>query len=293
MDPSFAERPVAQMRPGDHAWLPFATAEHRRQILGGFVRDGLSRAEKVVCIGEVTPERVADIRRSVSPRTARFLAAGRLQLIDCGQMCGSGDRPDPDRMAAVVSREIDRAVDEGYRAIRVSIDFSWALRRAYGTRLLLQCEDRFDAVVGPSAMVMALCQIDQSVCSSDQLAVLGGSHRLLVVADPDFDDGILRITRTFAPYGLRIAGEIDRPRHMVFAGALSAASRRAGRVHLDLGEVTFVDLGALTLLVMHAVSLPPGDALVLDNVPPQLEAVIDTVGWHRLPGVARGQGARP
>ncbi|WP_460357875.1 MEDS domain-containing protein [Actinoallomurus acanthiterrae] len=275
------------MRPGDHGWLPFVTAEHRRQIVGGFVRDGLSRSEKVVCIGEITPERIECIRRSASPRAVRFLEGGRLRLIHRGQVCGAGGRPDPDLMASTVRREIDRATDEGYRAIRLSIDFSWALRRAFGTRLLLECEDRFDAVVGTSAMAMAICQIDRGLCSPDQLAVLGGSHQVLVVADPDFDDGILRITRTFVPSGLRIEGDIDRPRHVVFAGALTAATSRAGRVHLDLSGAKFLDLGALTLLVTHTVSLPPGHELALDNLPPHLEAVIDTVGWHRLPGVAR------
>ena len=54
-------------------------------------------------------------------------------------------------------------------------------------------------------------------------------------------------------------------------------------------QLHFIDLGGLNLLAHHATGLPTNDGLVLDHLPPDVENVIDMVGWHRLPGLARGQ----
>ncbi|NYE16706.1 STAS domain-containing protein [Actinomadura citrea] len=106
--------------------------------------------------------------------------------------------------------------------------------------------------------------------------------------NPEFDDGILKIVRTFEPDGLRVEGELDAARHSVFAEQLRRL--RPGRsVHLDLSRLGFIDLGGLHLLAKHATRLPADAALVLDHLSPDVESVIDMVGWHRLPGLARGR----
>jgi len=109
--------------------------------------------------------------------------------------------------------------------------------------------------------------------------------------NPEFDDGILKITRTFAPHGLRLEGELDGARHAVFAETLSsvAVAVTRSKVHLDFTRLSFIDLGALNLLAVYAMQMPRGGGLVLDNLRPDVEQVIEMVGWHRLPGLARGQ----
>jgi anti-anti-sigma factor len=96
--------------------------------------------------------------------------------------------------------------------------------------------------------------------------------------------------RILAPVALRVEGELDAARHSVFAEKLSQASTRRGSVHLDLSRLGFIDLGGLNLLAQHATGLPADESLVLDHLPPDVENVIEMVGWHRLPGLARGQG---
>jgi len=73
----------------------------------------------------------------------------------------------------------------------------------------------------------------------------------------------------------------------VLAGEQDTAA--ALRTHLDLSRLRFVDLGGLSLLTRHACDLPGGSVLVLDELPPEVEDVIEMVGWHRLPGLVRGR----
>ncbi|WP_425840246.1 STAS domain-containing protein [Streptomyces fractus] len=99
---------------------------------------------------------------------------------------------------------------------------------------------------------------------------------------------ILRITRTDDPPGLSLEGELDATRHRVVAQALADLAEVDGELHLDLGGLTFIDLGALRLLAGVGHRRGPRRGLVLDHVAPEVAGVIAIVGWGRLPGLAQG-----
>jgi anti-anti-sigma regulatory factor len=161
--------------------------------------------------------------------------------------------------------------------------------RAVGAEEILECERRFGAAVAASTMITAICQVDRREVTAAELAALRGAHEVAVRPDPEFEDPVLRITPTFQPRGLAIAGELDAARHAVFAEALASAPVPVtGEIHLDCAEVRFMDLGALHLLTRHAGGRAGPGQLVLDRVPRHLGAVIELVGWGRLPGVRLG-----
>lgn len=101
----------------------------------------------------------------------------------------------------------------------------------------------------------------------------------------DTEDQVLRITRTYQPYGLAIVGEIDAARHSVFLEALDSLDGNVTEVHLDLARLDFIDLGGLALIADHAVRNARRYTIVLDHVPAQLRMVMEIVGWQVLPGL--------
>ncbi|BCL25075.1 MULTISPECIES: STAS domain-containing protein [Streptomyces] len=103
------------------------------------------------------------------------------------------------------------------------------------------------------------------------------------------EDRILRITPTDDPPGLRLAGELDATRHGELSEALSSHVAEEGDVRLDLAGLTFIDLGALSLLTSFVESRGGALRLVLDNLSPAVGNLIETVGWERLPGLVQGQ----
>ncbi|MCW2914809.1 MAG: hypothetical protein JWN52_2877 [Actinomycetia bacterium] len=292
METWFAERPVGDLRPGDHAWLAFASGEEQSRVIGDFVFDGLNTQEKVVYVTDSRPLELPGLltRHRIDPTP--FTEVGQLRLIPLEKACRTRGRFDPDRMLATLNQEIEVAFDQGYRAVRLTADMGWALREPGGSDLMLGCEQEFEAAVAPSTMTMAICQVDRSSCSPGELTALRNTHEVLVEVNPEFDDGILKITRTFAPHGLRLEGELDGARHAVFAETLSSVAVPKSKVHLDFTRLSFIDLGALNLLAIYAMRMPGGGGLVLDNLRPDVEQVIEMVGWHRLPGISRGQGER-
>ncbi|MEU1710835.1 STAS domain-containing protein [Streptomyces sp. NPDC005706] len=108
-----------------------------------------------------------------------------------------------------------------------------------------------------------------------------------VIAHPD--ERMLRITPTADPPGLRLKGELDATRHREVIEALSPMAAEGGDVRLDLGGLRFIDLGALRLLTCLVERCGNGVRLVLDNLSPQMENLIQTVSWERLPGLVQGR----
>lgn len=292
--PWFAKRPVSAVRPGDHGWLAYTGPAERDRVIGPFLREGLLTEEKVVYVTDLPAERLPGLDPAAAPGIdiAEAVRAGKLRVISQRDAClDRGGTFAPAMMLDTIGREVDEAFGQGYRAVRFTTDYSGLLREA-GSDLgrMLGCENRVGDTVSPSTMAMAICQIDRRACPPDQLAALRDTHEVLVEVNPEFDDGVLKIVRTFEPAGLRIEGELDAARHTVLAEALMQVGAQRGSVHLDLSRLGFIDLGGLNLLARHAVRLPAEGSLVLDHLRPNVENLITTVGWHRLPGIARGAG---
>jgi ABC-type transporter Mla MlaB component len=100
-----------------------------------------------------------------------------------------------------------------------------------------------------------------------------------------YDDGVLRLARTDHPPGLVIAGEVDEAGYPALVAALRAV-RELAKVHVDMTQVSYCDLAGLRAIVLLADSGPGGRRqVVLDQIPPQLLAVLRIVGWDVTPGL--------
>jgi hypothetical protein len=70
------ERPVGDIRPGDHAAFSFATAEEQAEVIGPFLHDGLDAREKVIYISGVHPRqppvRTAGLTSITAPTQASY-----------------------------------------------------------------------------------------------------------------------------------------------------------------------------------------------------------------------------
>jgi anti-anti-sigma regulatory factor len=296
METWFARRPVRDLRPGDHAWLAFGSRQEQDHIVGAFVHDGLSGTDRVVYITGARPWELPGMLTRYRTDPGPFAATGQLKIISPRVTCDADGRFNSDRLLDAVEAEIGAAFAAGYRGVRVTGDMTWAVRQPGGHRRVLGCEDRMDTAIAGSTLAMAICQFGRRCCTPRQLDALRDSHEVLVEANPEFEDSVLRITRTFTPPGLRVDGELDGARHAVFAETLSSIAGIDGDrdVHLDLGGLRFIDLGALHMLTAFANRRRGRGRLLLDNLAPELTAVIDTVGWQRLPGLAHGrQSATP
>jgi len=254
-------RPVGELRPGDHCWLAYGSPEERSHVVGAFTRAGLDSGEKVV------------------HAPGRTVPAGR-----------NGSGLAPEALLTWVKDATAQAMRQGHRGVRIVADLSWALDHPQGLESLSEFERGLDLLVGESAQVIAVCQVDRRRCGPADLDALGALHGGAVAADPEFEDDVLRIDRTFHPPGLAFTGELDAFRHSALVRVLGTARAHAkdGELHLDMSGLVFMDLGALNILADTAARPLHDRAIVLDRMPPHLRGIMDAVGWHMLPGVRLG-----
>jgi anti-anti-sigma regulatory factor len=100
---------------------------------------------------------------------------------------------------------------------------------------------------------------------------------------PLYDDGALRITQIAGPgSGYALAGEIDEAAFPALARRLDEIVADLDQVHLNLAVLDYTDLAGLRVIVALA------DAgrrhVVLHQVPPHLQAILNIVGWDTAQG---------
>ncbi|GAA4635070.1 hypothetical protein GCM10023196_079090 [Actinoallomurus vinaceus] len=288
MERWFAERSVGELLPGDHAWFSYADREEQEHVVGAFLHDGLAGSDKVIYITDAGSGDLPDLRSRYRLDPEAYLRSGQLAILPQAETCLTGGVFDPARMSATLQEVLDRAETERFRGVRVTVDMTWAFHQKRGRDGVLECEARVDAAISPSTMAMAICQVDARSCTPEELTALKERHEVLVGADPYFDDGILSITPTFRPRGLRLSGELDGARHAVFAESLQKVIDHGGDVHLDLAELRFVDLGALSMMAGAAMHL--GSRVILDHPSAHLADIVELVSSRLLPWLEIGDG---
>ncbi|MEV4112244.1 STAS domain-containing protein [Nonomuraea sp. NPDC049695] len=94
------------------------------------------------------------------------------------------------------------------------------------------------------------------------------------------------MTPTSHPYGLRVTGEVDYGNHQRLAGALHRAVLTGdGDIRMDLGELAFIDVSGLRVIVAAAARLSPPRRLILDPISPAVRRLLAVTGWDRTRGL--------
>jgi len=269
-------RQVRKVRLGDHLCLPFSSDDEQREVLTTYILDGLARGERIIYYaGRTAPDQVGAWLAATGVDTGRIVDEGRLDI-----------RPfEPDVVITTLWVEVRQARDAGYPGLRISSEMTSDAESAADRRALIEYENRL-ARVFDSGEVAAICQYDRRLF--DQTAVTGviECHQRVVQIDPLHDDHRLRITPTFDPHGLRVTGAVDLTTSGALASTLRLAANWPGpKLHVDLGELEFIDVAGVREIVRAAEMLGPGRRLVVERLAPPLRRVFELAGWDHAPGL--------
>ncbi|WP_066361925.1 MEDS domain-containing protein [Herbidospora mongoliensis] len=260
------------MQPGDHRSVAYSDEAELEPVLAPFIAEGLAGADKVLYLTDVThPSVVTGLLRGWGVDTADAARSGQLEIRRLEAFT-----------PADVAVQADQARSEGYRALRVTGEMSWAVRAGHDR--LAEFESGLQKVFD-TGTALGVCQFDKRLFGAEALADLLRLHR------PDDHDllletGLLRIRRTFGPDGIRVEGEIDATSSADLAHRLSESAEAVpGDLHVDLHGVTFIDLAGLRALVDTAKNLGDQRELVLGPVPDHVSQLMRLIGWHTSPGL--------
>ena len=152
---------VADLRAGDHLCYLYGTEEEHRAVLTPFLRQGLERGEKVVYIVDArTAKTIRGYLQDNGLGVEPYLARGQLVILTRDDAYMREGVFDPEGMIALLRAETEQALAEGYPALRVTGEMTWALRGLPGSERLIEYEAKLNEFF-PSSQCLAICQYDR------------------------------------------------------------------------------------------------------------------------------------
>jgi ABC-type transporter Mla MlaB component len=241
------DRPTSAtaVRLGEHACCRFAHADDQEQIVGAFLADALARGHRVLYLCDENADTVAAHLAS-DDRFDAALASGQLELRSGASTPGGAF--DIERVLTTVREEHARALADGYPALSVTGEMSWALEAGPDrSDELAEFEHRLAELMSPDSLVL-MCQYDHVRFAAGSLSEVAANHPIDV--SPELGP-INRATGLAAAHvvfddTLRLAGELDFVSADAVVGVLDAHFH--GHLRYDLADLQYVDVAGMRAL---------------------------------------------
>jgi formate hydrogenlyase transcriptional activator len=179
---------IKALKPGDHLCCIYESDEEHRTLLKSFLKEGLLRNEKIMYIVDVrSAEDILDYLRSVSVNVEPYVNKGQLNILSVDESYMSSGVFDPDGMISLLKEETKRALQEGYAALRVTGEMSWALRGLPGSDRLIEYENKLNDFF-PGNKCLAICQYDRRRFEAKILLDVLTTHPIAIIGNQLYDN---------------------------------------------------------------------------------------------------------
>lgn len=263
------------LRPGSHVCALYRDDEERRRVATAFVRCALAAGDRVIYVAaNGTSESPLDLLEQDGVDTERQLHSGQLILRKFEDLYGKAGQPQLLPIEEGLRQAVERSRADGFPGLRMATELAW-LPRVISLEQLM----RWEQVAGRAQLqvgITSVCQYDQRELPAEQAELIAGAH--LAIADPDGEAPLATFLATNEPWGLRVRGELDLSNRDAFASCLRVRLEHQDELVIDLGELRFVDAGALETLFEVAAELPEHGRIVLANASTWVRKVIDVSG---------------
>lgn len=237
-----------------------------------FLADGLRLGLRIAYVGS---RPAADLAGELSPLgdVAGLVAGERLAIASLPEMYPSGSVIDPGHQVEMYRRATREAVAAGFDGLRVAADATQMVMTPAQRDAFTRYEHRIDRMMAVEPF-SALCGYDAHVLGADGMAELACLHPLEGGHRSPFHLFALDAGR------LALAGEFDLAGHELFRWALGRTERRPPDLHIELGEVAFID--HRSLLTLDEWAQATGGDIILEQARPMVRRMASTLGLTRL-----------
>jgi PAS domain S-box-containing protein len=182
------ERKLRALEPGDHLCCIYEGKEEHRAVLTPFMRQGLERGEKVFYVVDTrTAGEVLGYLRRDGLEVEPYLESGQLAILTADQSYLREGVFDPDGMISLLEEETRRALEDGYSALRVTGEMTWALKGLAGSERLIEYEAKLNDFF-PGSKCLAICQYDRRRFGPEILLDVLTTHPIAVIGTEVYDN---------------------------------------------------------------------------------------------------------
>ncbi len=165
----------------DHLCLLYESPGEWREAVVPFISIGLKKGEKCIYIAD--PSTADETRKYLKDQGVDVSSAeksGQLVVVPEAETYTGDGIFDPDKMIALLISEAEKAIAEGYPALRVSGEMTWVLRGHPSLERLLEYETKLDRDFFPKYPCLTLCQYHRGKFDQDILKGVIMTHPLLI-----------------------------------------------------------------------------------------------------------------
>ncbi|GIJ46779.1 hypothetical protein Val02_36650 [Virgisporangium aliadipatigenens] len=236
----------------------YGTDRGRDDAVAGYVRAGLRERQRVVYFTEtLSPDNVLEEldRRGIGVASA--VHSGQLRVHSADDTYLAGAAFVPEAVIAGWDAEVERARADGWSALRVLGDMSWAARDIPGADRIGWYEAQVNRVFAGGES-LAMCLYDRRLFDTRTRYRIEWAHPTTAGPDTPAPNG-LRMLRTGTPRGVRVEGEADLSNRQALRAVLDHLAEDASGTDplvVDLSGLTFADLAATRIIVQAAAHAP-------------------------------------
>ncbi|MBN1483736.1 MAG: MEDS domain-containing protein [Chloroflexia bacterium] len=174
-------RVIANLEYGDHLCCFYDTSEEHRAVLTPFLRRGLEQGDRVLGIlAQENREILRAYLLAEGLQVEAYLTSGQLDFLSAADTCTEEGHFNPDRLIALFERQTERAMAEGYTALRIYGEMGWILRGLTASRRLVEFKDKLHHFL-QDRRCLALFQYDRRQFDPTVLLDVLRTHPVTIV----------------------------------------------------------------------------------------------------------------
>jgi hypothetical protein len=179
---------MARMDSGDHYCGIYRTDDDHRAIIVDYIREGVRKHEKMFYILNI--QTAAQLKATLAAAAIdadALVTKGQLMILTAKEAYLRDGQFEPDRMIALLREETDKALDEGYAALRATGEMTWALAGEPGSERLVEYESMLNEFF-PTSKCYAVCQYDRRRFDAEMLLDILHTHPKVLFGREGFDN---------------------------------------------------------------------------------------------------------
>jgi anti-anti-sigma factor len=245
------------------------------------IRGALAAGDRVMYVAPERPEMALALLEAGGIETGRPLRGGQLLVRTCGEVYGDPVTTDLARLVDTFRVALSQSLAAGFPGLRITGEMSGQPWPAGSLEWLARWERMVSQMLGEVG-IAAICQYDQRQLDEPAAAIIAAEHSGMAASGQTLP--LALFIASAPPPALRVEGELDLTNGAALARVLRARLAVTPRVRIDLGGVTFADVGSLREIYQIAADLPPGGRITLANATEPVRRVLDLAGF-RAPAV--------
>ncbi len=274
--PHHATAALDSLEPGTHLCAFHRDERQLTRIAATFIGQGLSAGDQLLYV--TTDERAEALIRALPDHVhaCDAMVAGQLLVRSFADAYGSHRPDDVGTVADGFRAAAEQARKRGFPGLRVAAQMDGFAPLFGSTEEVLRWE-RMSTGLQQELGVSSVCLYDASRLDEGYVALLAVEHGGLA---PELaQTPLATFLAVEDPWGVRISGEVDISNRDLLHRLLLSRAAVTPRMHLDLEDLTFVDVGSLARMTSVAAGLPDSGWLVLNQAPAAVRRVL-TISGH-------------